>query len=228
MNPADPSRQGGQWSPAPPGPPESGGFTAGHAENTQFVGGPPTGEPGPQWGPPAPAPSDRFPTGGWGPAPGTAPPRPRPEPAVLAALGAVVAGIVTYFMGFVSWVTVSAASEEELDRWGREFEEGRGGIPAFFSYEVVLNPGKFFILLGVVAVATTFVLFPRYRKALPFLAVVATAGWLALFASALVMPPFLDLGAGAIVGLILGFLQVALLVVASFLYGLRQDDAPPR
>ncbi|WP_168701241.1 DUF5336 domain-containing protein [Gordonia paraffinivorans] len=216
MNQADPSQQGGQWSPTPPGAPPGG------------VPGGPAGGPGPQWGPSGPG---GYPTGGWGPTPPTppmAPPaRPRPEPAVLAALGAAVAGVVTYFMGFVSWVSVSAAAEEDIDRWGRDFEEGSGGIPGFFSYEVVLNPGKFFILLGAIGVATTFTLVPRYRKALPFLAVAAVAGWLALFAAALVVPPFLDLGAGAIVGLILGFLQVALLLTASFLYGLRKDDVPP-
>ncbi len=229
VNPGDPNQQqGGQWSPAPQGPPPSGGFPGNPGETAQFQGGPPTGGvPGQQWGPPGP--QNQYPTGGWGPAPGMGPQRmgPRPDLSVIFALAAAVAGVVTYFMGFVSWVSVSAGAEQELDRWGRDFEEGRGGIPAFFSYEIVLNPGKFFILLGVVGVATTLVLVPRYRKALPFLAVIALAGWLALFASALIMPPFLDLGAGAIAGLIFGFLQVALLMTASFLYGLKKDDSTP-
>ncbi len=233
MNPGDPNQQqGGQWSPAPPqGPPPSGGFPPGNpGETAQFQGGPPTGGvPGQQWGSSGTA--EPVPTGGWGPAPGMGPQRmgPRPDLSVIFALAAAVAGVVTYFMGFVSWVSVSAGAEQELDRWGRDFEEGRGGIPAFFSYEIVLNPGKFFILLGGVVggVATTLVLVPRYRKALPFLAVIALAGWLALFASALIMPPFLDLGAGAIAGLIFGFLQVALLMTASFLYGLKKDDSTP-
>lgn len=217
MNPGEPQHPGGQWSGVPQGPP-TGGF-AGNQDQTG-VHHPGTGSlPGPQWGPDARHP---YPAGGWGPQPSRGP---GADLSVIFALASALAGIVTYFMGFLSWVSVSAGAEEELNRWGADFEEGQGGIPAFFSYEIVLNPGKFFIALGVVGIAATFVLVPRYRRALPFLAVVGVAAWLALFAAALITPPFLDLGAGAIVGLILGFLQVALLVAAAFLYGLKKDDA---
>ncbi|GAC01623.1 hypothetical protein GONAM_30_00320 [Gordonia namibiensis NBRC 108229] len=208
MNPGDPNQQqGGQWSPAPPGQSQTGGFPGHQGQTAQFPGGPPTG--------------------GWGPAPGMGPRRagPRPDRSVIFALGAAVAGIVTYCMGFVSWITALAGSQQGIDLWERDFVEGRDSIPGFFSDDMVLNPGKFFVLLGVVGVATTFVLVPRYRKALPFLAVIALAGWLALFASALIMPPSVELGAGAILGLIFGLVQVALLMTASFLYGLKKDDA---
>ncbi|MCR5978477.1 hypothetical protein GDN83_12195 [Gordonia jinghuaiqii] len=202
MNPGEPNHPGGQWSGAQQGPPQSGGM------------------PGQQWDPNA---QYQYPGGGWGPAPRA--PGPRPDLSLIFALASAVAGIVTYFMGFLSWITVSAGADEELDQWGTRLDEGEGGIPGFFSYEIVLNPGKFFIVLGVVAVATSFVLVPRYRRALPFLAVIGVAAWLALFAAALVVPPFLDLGAGAIIGLIFGALQVTLLMAAAFLYGLKKDDA---
>lgn len=218
MNPGEPQHPGGQWSGVPQGPPQTGGF-AGNQDQTAHVQHPGTGGlPGQQWGPDQHYPN---PGSGWGQQPSRGP---GADLSVIFALASAVAGIVTYFMGFLSWISVSAGAEEELNRWGADFEEGQGGIPAFFSYEIVLNPGKFFIVLGVVGIAATFVLVPRYRKALPFLAVVGIAAWLALFAAALITPPFLDLGAGAIVGLILGFLQVALLIAAAFLYGLKKDD----
>ena len=56
---------------------------------------------------------------------------------------------------------------------------------------------------------------------------IATAGWLALFAAALALPPVVNLGAGAIVALIFGFLQVALLLGASFVFGLKRDEVAP-
>lgn len=221
MNPGEPQHPGGQWSGVPQGPPQTGGFAGNQDQN------------GPR---PAPRHRESSPSAvehrravpasgpGWGqPARG-----PRADLAVIFALASAVAGVVTYFMGFLGWISVGVGAEEELNRWGTDFEEGQGGIPAYFSYEIVLNPGKFFILLGVVGIAATFVLVPSYRKALPFLAVVGVAAWLALFAAALITPPFLDLGAGAIVGLILGFLQVALLIAAAFLYGLKKDDSPDR
>ncbi|TYQ10634.1 UNVERIFIED_ORG: hypothetical protein L601_002200000510 [Gordonia westfalica J30] len=227
MNSGDPNQQQGvQRSPSPPGQPQTGGFPGNHGETGQFQGGQPTGGvPGQQWG--ENPPQYQYPTGGWGPASGMGPQRmgPRPDRSVIFALGAAVAGIVTYCMGFVSWITALPGAQQGLDPWQRDFMEGRDSIPGFFSDDIVLNPGKFFVLLGVVGVATTFMLVPRYRKALPFLAVIALAGWLALFASALIMPPSVELGAGAILGLIFGFVQVALLMTASFLYGLKKDDA---
>lgn len=219
VNQGDPNYQGGQWSGTPQGQPQTSGFP-GSQDQTAYVQNPGTGMmPGQQWQDPN-AQYQQYP-GGWGPRPrGFAS---RGDLPVMLAIASVVAGIVTYFMGFVSWLTVSAGADEELERWGTDLDEGQGGIPGFLSYEIILNPGKFFIVLGVVAIATTFVLVPRYRKALPFLAVAGVAGWLALFAAALAVPPFLSMGAGAIVGLIFGFLQVALLMAASFMYGLRQN-----
>lgn len=84
---------------------------------------------------------------------------------------------------------------------------------------MVLNPGKFLIVLGALAVAALLLLVPAYRRALPIVAVLASGTWLALLSAALVLPPFVTLGAGAIVSLIFGFLQAAALVAAAFFSG---------
>lgn len=181
---------------------------------------------GPQ-GPGYPAP----PTSGWA---GPSPVGPLPAsrgfdvraqlPAIL--LGAsTVAGLVTYCMGFVSWVTPdTSVTDRELERWGRGYETGSSGIPGFASYEIVLNPGKFLIVLGAIAVAAALIIVPRFRKAAPVLAVAATASWLALFSAAITISavPVISMGAGAIVALIFGFLQCALLVGAAVLGGLSK------
>lgn len=127
-------------------------------------------------------------------------------------------GVVAYAMGFVSWASITEADQSELDRWGNSLETG-SGVPAFLSYEVVLNPGKFLIVLGALAVAALLLLVPAYRRALPIVAVLASGTWLALLSAALVLPPFVTLGAGAIVSLIFGFLQAAALVAAAFFSG---------
>ncbi|GAA1481438.1 hypothetical protein GCM10009624_18780 [Gordonia sinesedis] len=134
----------------------------------------------------------------------------------------MIAGIVAYFMGFVSWISLSVGpnAEAEAEQWAQRLDQGGGGIPAFLSYEIVLNPGKFLIVLGAIAVASGLLLVPRYRRAAPILAVIAAAAWLALFAAALTLPPFVNLGAGAILSLIFGFLQVAILIAVSVMNGL--------
>lgn len=244
MTSPDPSKGGSQG-------PQSGGFP-GSSEATSYVptgGAPGYGTPNApasgqipaqsgQWSAQNPAP--QFGGGHYDPnarydpnnqygASGGQPyaPRPRPDLSLILALASALLGIVTYFMGFVSWITVASGVEDEADDWANDLANGDTGVPGFFSYEILLNPGKFLILLGAVAVATTLVLVPRYRKALPFLAVIATAGWLALFAAALALPPVVNLGAGAIVALIFGFLQVALLLGASFVFGLKRDEVAP-
>lgn len=218
--------QSGQWSAQNPGPQYGGGPydpntqydpNAQYNPNAQY-------DPNSQYGPnPQYDPNSQY--GAWGPQ-GYAP-RPRPDLWLILALASVLAGIITYFMGFVSWLSLASGVEDEADEWSTDLANGDIGVPGFFSYEILLNPGKFLIVLGAVAVATTLVLVPRYRKALPFLAVIATAGWLALFAAALALPPVVELGAGAIVALIFGFLQVALLLGASFVFGLKRDEQAP-
>ena len=131
-----------------------------------------------------------------------------------------VAGLVTYTMGFVDWVSFDATTttEDDLNRWGEDLR----GIPGFFSYEVLLNPGKFLILMGALAVAAVLLVVPAYRRALPLLAVLASGGWFALLSAALALPGVVDLGAGAIIALIFGFLQAAALVAAAFVQGLER------
>ncbi|QHN28799.1 hypothetical protein GII33_18015 [Gordonia pseudamarae] len=138
---------------------------------------------------------------------------------VLVLISAV-AGLVTYTMGFVDWVSFGASvTEVELDRWGNDLT----GVPGFFSYEILLNPGKFLILMGAMAVAAALLVVPAYRRALPVLAVLASGGWLALLSAALALPGVVDLGVGAIVALIFGFLQAAALVAAAFVQGFARD-----
>lgn len=199
MNSGDPTYRQQPGSHPMPGPPP-GSYS-----------GPPTG----QWGPPPGA-------SAWTPASGTSQ-RVSPQLPVLLLGLSVVAGIVAYFMGFVSWISLSVGpnAEAEAEQWAQRLDQGGGGIPAFLSYEIVLNPGKFLIVLGAIAVASGLMLVPRYRRAIPLVAVLGAAAWLALFAAALTLPPFLDLGAGAILSLIFGFLQVVLLIVVSVLNGLR-------
>ncbi|MFW0791357.1 DUF5336 domain-containing protein [Gordonia sp. CPCC 205333] len=166
-----------------------------------------------------------------GPPPGWAPTGYAPQPPsfvervgienVLAA-ASIFFGVVTYFMGAVSWLVIPETVDRQLQNWTEE--QGSGvAIPAFLSYEMVLNPGWFFLLLGTVGVAASITLMPRWRHLLPFLAFGATAGWLGLFAGVLVLPPFVELGVGAILALIFGFIQVTLLVAATILSGRAQN-----
>lgn len=156
---------------------------------------------------------------GWGP---VAPPRTAPPVGVLLLAFAALTGLICFFMGFLSWIDINTGSEAEADRWADRFDNGAGGIPGFLSYEVVLNPGKFLIVLGALGVSAALLTMPRYRRAVPVVAVVAVAAWLALLSAALTLPPFVHLGAGAILALIFGFLEVALLVAATILHGREQ------
>lgn len=160
-----------------------------------------------------------YPTGvqpGWGP---VGSPRTSPQVGVLLLAFAALTGLICFFMGFLSWIDINTGSKTEADRWADKFDNGSGGIPGFLSYEVVLNPGKFLIVLGALGVAAALLTMPRYRRAVPVVAVVAVAAWLALLSAALTLPPFLHLGAGAILALVFGFLEVALLVAATILHG---------
>lgn len=213
MNSRDPQYSQQSWS----GSPASGGRPTGGW-------GAPHTAPQPTGVPTGPPPTGGLPTGGPGwPSPPAGARSATPQlPTLLLGLS-VVAGIVAYFMGFVSWISLSVGpnAEAEAEQWAQRLDQGGGGIPAFLSYEIVLNPGKFLIVLGAIAVASGLMLVPRYRRAIPLVAVLGAAAWLALFAAALTLPPFLDLGAGAILSLIFGFLQVVLLIVVSVLNGLR-------
>ncbi|GAB18961.1 hypothetical protein GOEFS_071_00050 [Gordonia effusa NBRC 100432] len=139
----------------------------------------------------------------------------------MLSAASIFFGVVTYFMGAVSWLVVPDTVDRQLRNWSEEQAEGVG-VPAFLSYEMVLNPGWFFLLLGTVAVGAGVTLMPRWRHLLPFLAFGATAGWLGLLAGIMVLPPFVEVGVGAILALIFGFIQVALLVAATVLSGRQQ------
>lgn len=229
MNPGDPSNPQQTWAAGQPG-----------AQN------PPPAQPGAQHPPAVPSqPVAPHPTQGfypqpgvssgqwsalgqqpWGvgqPAPGRQFDRRAQLPAILL-MGSTLAGLITYSMGFVSWVVPdNSVSETQLDNWADRYGAGDAGIPGFASYEIILNPGKFLILLGAVAIAAALVLVPRFRTAVPFLAVIAAAAWLALFSAAVTITsvPVIGIGAGAIVALIFGFLQVVFLCGAAVLGGLR-------
>ncbi|WLP91908.1 DUF5336 domain-containing protein [Gordonia sp. NB41Y] len=217
MNPGEPTT-GQQWQPTTQQPSGQWGAQPGAVPQA----GPPQGVP-PQGLPPQGVPQPG--TMGWGaPQPPARQFDARTQLPSLLLIAATVAGVVTYFMGFVSWVGINNVSDRELERWGDGYAAGNNGIPGFLSYEIVLNPGKFLIILGAVAVATGLALVPRFRRGVPFLAVIAAGAWLALFAAALTVTtaPVLNMGAGAIVALIFGFLQVALLIGAAVLDGLAR------
>lgn len=145
---------------------------------------------------------------------------------ILLALGSAVAGVITFFMGFLGWVSVSEEIERQADKWAADLN-GTLEIPAYLSPSLILSPGWFFLLLGTVAVASAALVAPRWRGFLPYLAFMAVFGWLGLLVCAVALPPFLGLGAGAYVGLIVGFGQAALLVVAAVLEGMRPVGPPP-
>lgn len=190
------------FDPAAAGPP-SGQFAA--PPSGQFAA-PPSGQfpqPGPYWGPPAPPSAIK-----------------RLGLPNVCALLAAVAGIITFFMGFVSWVTIDESLEHKAENWADD-QGSKLGIPGFFSVNMVLNPGYFFLLLGACAVAAALVVVPAYRRFLPLVAVFTALGYLGLFASAVVLPSFISLGAGAIVALIFGALQLALTLAGAVIAGLR-------
>ncbi len=207
----DPS-QGQQWGgQQPPSQPFAGQTVAGqYPQPGQYA------QPGqygqPAFGPPAPAQPSFLST--------------LPLPYKLT-LGSALAGVITFFMGFLAWLTIDDSIERDADKWASDLN-GSVDVPAFFSPTLLLSVGWFFILLGAVAVGTVALIAPKWRKFLPYLAFLATAGWLGIFAASMGLPPFIGLGAGAIVALILGFLQAALLVTAVIIEGLAEaKNAPP-
>lgn len=200
-----------QFDPAP-----HGAFGADPTQTSQIGSGPVTGVP-------APGAAGAAAPGPYGPyAPHYAPPKPLTAGPIGIGLlgGAVFAGLITYLMGFVSWVTIRAGADIEAERWADNIANGDAGIPGFFSYEIILNPGKFLIFMGAVALAAALTFVPRYQGAQPYLAVAAGAGWLALLSAAVATPPMVGIGAGAIVALIFGFMQFLLLAVLAVLRGL--------
>lgn len=234
VNPGDPNTPQQPWTGQAAGTPE----TAVHGAPPQ---GPVPGQyaaPGQYSNPGQPMPQQPAPTGGWVAQPGQTgwgtpqPAMPMRQFDVRAQLPAILlvastlTGLITYFMGFVSWIVPDVnISDSEIDNWRRGYESGSSGIPGFASYEIVLNPGKFLILLGAIAIAAALALVPRFRRATPFLAVAAAGAWLALFSAAVTATsvPVIGIGAGAIVALIFGFLQVALLIGAAVLGGLTKN-----
>ncbi|ALG83843.1 DUF5336 domain-containing protein [Gordonia phthalatica] len=221
-NPQEPGHAERQNPTGPPGP-ESERWAAAPSwsDQTQAV---PTYAAGPQTG--FPQPPQGQPYGpGFGPMPVA--PRPSfvsrlPRPALMA-LTASVAGIITFFMGFLGWITITDTIDRKAENWANELGDSVS-IPAYLTPSLVLSPGWFFLLLGAVAVASAGLIAPKLRHFLPYLAFLAVVGWLGLFVCALGLPPFISLGAGAYVALIFGFLQAALLVVAAVLDGM--DDRP--
>ncbi len=138
-----------------------------------------------------------------------------PLPFKLALLSAI-AGVVTYFMGFVSWVSVGEDVDRKAERWADDLG-GEFGIPAFLT--MVFTPGYFLLFLGAAGVASFAFVAPKWRKYLPHIAGAVVLSWLGLLACALALPGFLSLGAGAIIALILGAVQLALIGAAVILDG---------
>ncbi|QRY63104.1 DUF5336 domain-containing protein [Gordonia sp. PDNC005] len=207
-------QQGQQWGaqPAPQSQPFPGQQVPGQPVPGQY-GQPMPGQYGqPAFGPPIPA-----------------------RPSFLAmlplpyklTLGSAVAGVITFFMGFLAWLTIDDSIERDADKWASDLN-GSVDIPAFFSPTLLLSVGWFFVLLGAVAIATVALIAPKWRKFLPYLAFGAVAGWLGIFAASMGLPPFIGLGAGGIIALILGFVQAALLVAAVIIEGLAEAKNPPQ
>ncbi|WP_161894888.1 DUF5336 domain-containing protein [Gordonia spumicola] len=160
--------------------------------------------------------------------PGFGPPPPA-RPSFLAqlplpyklTLGSSLAGIITFFMGFVAWLSIDEAIGNDAEDWANDLN-GTVDVPAFFSPTLLLSVGWFFILLGAVGIATVALIAPKWRKFLPYLAFLAVAGWLGIFAASVTLPSFVTLGAGAYVSMIFGFIQAALLVAAVLIEGLNE------
>ena len=74
----------------------------------------------------------------------------------ILVLISALAGLVTYTMGLSTGCRFDGSTAgDDLSRWG----EGRRRAN-FFSYEVLLNPGKFLILMGALAVAAALLVVP--------------------------------------------------------------------
>lgn len=205
---------GPQWGAVPQNQPPTGAYgppgPAPHGPTGQYPG--PTGQyPGPptQYGPPMQPPPPSF--------------FARLPLAVKLSLGSAVFGVLTYVMGFLSWVTFDDSIEQKADRWAADNSDGVG-IPAFLT--MVFTPGYFLLFLGAAGVASFALLLPKWRRYLPHIAGLVVLAWLGLLACALSLPSFISLGAGAIVSLILGSLQLALIGAAVVIDG-RDEGAGP-
>ncbi|WP_371307483.1 DUF5336 domain-containing protein [Gordonia sp. (in: high G+C Gram-positive bacteria)] len=124
--------------------------------------------------------------------------------------------MLTYIMGFLSWVTIDDSIEQKASRWADD-NSNQVGIPAFLT--MVFTPGYFLLFLGVAGVASFAFLVPKWRRYLPHVAALVVLAWLGLLACALGLPSFISLGAGAIVSLVLGSLQLALIGAAVIVDG---------
>lgn len=201
--PGQPGQPTGSYGGAPYptyGPPTQGGFTGPQPGPGQQYGQPPFG------GPPAPPAAPSFLAA-------------LPLPIKLA-LGSAVAGVITFFMGFLSWVSISQDIDSRADEWASD-QSGDVGIPAFLT--MVFTPGFFLLGLGAAGVAAFGFVAVKWRRYLPHIAFLVIFSWLGLLACALALPSFIGLGAGAIIALILGAAQLALIGAAVVMDGLNDQ-----
>ncbi|WP_440712035.1 DUF5336 domain-containing protein [Gordonia sp. FQ] len=199
-----------QWGPAPQDPPPT---VAGPYPPSGPYGPPATGPYGPPTGPYTGPPTQYGPPAGQPPAPNFFTQLPLPY---KLSLGSAVFGVLTYIMGFLSWVTIDDSIEQKASRWADD-NSNQVGIPAFLT--MVFTPGYFLLFLGAAGVASFAFLVPKWRRYLPHVAALVVLAWLGLLACALGLPSFISLGAGAIVSLVLGSLQLALIGAAVIVDG---------
>ncbi|MFM9378297.1 DUF5336 domain-containing protein [Gordonia sp. VNK21] len=166
-----------------------------------------------------------LPGGPMGPPPFGPPPGPGffaqlPTPIKLA-LASGVAGLISFFMGFVSWVSFDESIENDAADWAAD-QGDSVGIPAFLT--MVFTPGVFLLLLGAAGVAAFGFVAAKWRKYLPHMTFLVILAWLGLLASALGLPSFIGLGAGAFVSLIFGAFQLALIGAATVMDGMNDEQ----
>lgn len=207
---------GQQWTPgAPnvPGAPRPGQQTGGpyptYGPPTQGGGLPPQGPTGvygppPQYGAPgAPGAPTFF----------TLMPLP-----IKLALASAFLGLVTFFMGFLSWVSIDESVGTKAENWAED--QGTDiGIPAFLT--MVFTPGWFLLGLGAAGIASFAFVAAKWRRFLPHIAFLVVVSWLGLLACALALPGFIGLGTGAIIALIFGSFQLLLIGTAVVMDGLN-------
>ncbi|GAA4738726.1 DUF5336 domain-containing protein [Gordonia alkaliphila] len=211
---------GQQWVPGAPNAP------------TQHVTGPQTGGPYPNYGPPTQGTGQPIPpgqTGMYGPPQAGPPQYAQPaRPSFLAlmplpiklAVGSGLMGLVTFFMGFLSWVTIGETIDSKAEDWA--MDQGNSiGIPAFLT--MVFTPGWFLLGLGAAAVAAFGFVAAKWRRFLPHVAFLVVVSWLGLLACALALPGFISLGTGAILALIFGSFQLLLIGAAVIMDGLNEE-----
>ncbi|MFT4088639.1 MAG: DUF5336 domain-containing protein [Gordonia sp. (in: high G+C Gram-positive bacteria)] len=141
----------------------------------------------------------------------------------LLAIGSGFAGVITFFMGFLAWISIDETIDKKAQDWA-DSNNGDIGIPAYYSPSLLFSPGWFFLGLGALGVAAFgFIAVKWFEKYLAPVAFGVVFCWLGLLACALGLPSFVSLGAGAIVALILGALQAGLLVAAALMKGLSEQ-----